>query len=257
MFLFPLFHLLLWPLKNKRMIMSESKVICVTGIDTDIGKTIATGLLGKYLFDKGFAVITQKISQTGCQGISEDILAHRKIMGMDLLQEDRQGITCPYIFPEPCSPHLAASLVGETIDLSVIKAATEKLKQTFEYILLEGVGGLLVPLHDNVTLLDYLEEQRYPLILVSSSRLGSINHTLAALELAQKRNLDVVAILYNRYLDANEVIADDSYTIFSKYMKRYGFKERVIDLHGLDEYQSKLKELKFGEIFENMKGIGS
>ncbi len=233
--------------------MSGSKVICVTGIDTDIGKTIATGLLGRYLLEQGFSVITQKISQTGCQGISDDIIAHREIMGLELLKEDREGITCPYIFPEPCSPHLAASLVGEEINLSVIRKATDKLRDNFEYILLEGVGGLLVPLNEDTTLLDYLEEEGYPLILVSSSRLGSINHTLAALELAQKRKLEVLGILYNRFMDSNEIIAEESGRVFSQYLVKYGFKDRVIDLFGLDDYEENGRDLGFQEIFEDVK----
>lgn len=232
--------------------MKKGKVVCVTGIDTDIGKTIATGLLGRYLIKKGISVITQKISQTGCVGTSEDILAHRKIMGIDLCSEDKEGITCPYIFPEPCSPHLAASLVGKEIDLDVIHSSTKELQKIYDIILLEGVGGLLVPLNEDATLLDYLEEQGYPLILVSSSRLGSINHTLAALELAKKRGLKVLAIFYNRFLDSNEIIAEDSCRIFSKYLVKNGFEDKVIDLYGIDDYNSGKHELDFAALFSSL-----
>ena len=189
--------------------MSSGGVIAVTGIDTDIGKTIATGLLARYLRQQGKRVITQKIAQTGCSGASDDIIMHRQLMGMDLQEVDKSGLTCPYLFPEPCSPHLAASLAGEKIDGSVITAATTELRQGYDYVLLEGVGGLLVPLGDDWTLLDYLQETGYPLILVSSPRLGSINHTLAALELVKGRGLDVWGILYNRFKEDNPTITGD------------------------------------------------
>ena len=96
--------------------MSTGKVFCITGIDTDIGKSVVTGLLGRYLLGRGVNAITQKVCQTGCKGISEDILLHRKIMGMALTDEDRQGLTCPYVFSEPCSPHLAGSLENTVIE---------------------------------------------------------------------------------------------------------------------------------------------
>ena len=189
--------------------MSLGIVIAVSGIDTDIGKTVATGLLGRYLRQRGKRVITQKIAQTGCLSVSEDIIRHRQLMGMDLQEVDKSGLTCPYIFPEPCSPHLAASLAGKKIDGGVITAATTELRQGYDYVLMEGVGGLLVPMGDDWTLLDYLQETGYPLVLVSSPRLGSINHTLAALELAKGRGLRVQGILYNRFKEDNPTIASD------------------------------------------------
>jgi dethiobiotin synthetase len=218
--------------------MPQGSVLCITGIDTDIGKTVATGLLGRYLRQQGYTVITQKIVQTGCLGLSDDIAVHRQLMRISLQDADRKGLTCPYIFPEPCSPHLAASLAGKEIDCAVITEATTELRRDFDYVLLEGVGGLLVPLNTEWTLLDYLEEAGYPLILVSSPRLGSINHTLAALELAKNRGLHVLGILYNRFDEDNPVIAKDTAKIFSIYLKKHGFANCVFDLHGCKTYSN-------------------
>ncbi len=216
--------------------MPEGIVIAVTGIDTDIGKTVATGLMGRWLRLQGLTVITQKIVQTGCRKLSEDILKHRQLMEVELEDVDCNGTTCPYVFPEPCSPHLAAALVGGTIDCRVITAATRSLQQQYQYVLLEGVGGLSVPLTREVTLLDYLQEQSYPLILVSSPRLGSINHTLAALELAKIRGLTVKGIIYNRVGEENRRIVEDSKKVFSSYLKRFGFADCLVDLFDCDAY---------------------
>jgi dethiobiotin synthetase len=216
--------------------MSTDGIYCITGIDTDIGKTVVTGLLGRYLRQQGQTVITQKIVQTGCSGISDDILRHRQLMGMELQDVDRDGLTCPFIFIKPCSPHLAALLEDKEIDCSVITTATTILRKEFDIVLLEGVGGLSVPLNSELTLLDYLEEVCYPLVLVSSPRLGSINHTLAALELAKGRGLQVVGIIYNRYFENDPRIAEDSAKVFSKYLRRYGFHDCVIDLFGWLDY---------------------
>ena len=77
------------------------KVIFVSGIDTDVGKTVATGIYAKKLMEQGFSVITQKMIQTGCKNIADDLLVHRKIQGIDLTKEDLQGDTCPYLFEYP------------------------------------------------------------------------------------------------------------------------------------------------------------
>jgi dethiobiotin synthetase len=228
--------------------MSQGNVLCITGIDTDIGKTIATGLLGRYLRAQGYTVITQKIVQTGCSGLSDDIIRHRQLMGMALQEVDHAGLTCPYIFPEPCSPHLAASLTGREIDGAVITEATAALRRDFDYVLLEGVGGLLVPLRDGWTLLDYLEETGYPLILVSSPRLGSINHTLAALELAKGRGLSILGIIYNRFKEENPVIAEDSARVFARYLRKLGFADCVVNLYGSKSYD-KGQTPDFGMLF--------
>lgn len=214
------------------------RVYCITGIDTDIGKTVTVGLLARALRERGVNVITQKAVQTGCAEISEDIVVHRRLMGIDLLDVDRENLTCPYLFSVPCSPHLAAALDGGTIDPGRIRRATGQLQEQFDVVLLEGAGGLSVPLTEDLLFIDYLEKEQYPLILVSGPKLGSINHTLNGLELARRRNLQVAALIYNRFIDEDERIADDSREIFKKYMISNGFSGPVIDIFPLAEYQS-------------------
>lgn len=214
------------------------KVYCITGIDTDIGKTVAVGLMARALQERGIKVITQKAVQTGCTDISEDIVVHRRLMGIDLLDVDREELTCPYLFSVPCSPHLAATLDGRTVDIDRIRRATDLLLEQFDVVLLEGAGGLSVPLAEDILFIDYLQKEQYPLILVSGPRLGSINHTLNSLELARRRNLQVVALIYNRFIDENERITVDSKEIFKKYMIKNGFSGPVIDLFPLSEYWS-------------------
>ncbi len=210
--------------------MAPGKVICISGIDTDIGKSIATGLLGRYLLGLGRSVTTQKICQTGCVGISEDLCTHRRLMDLDLQPEDREGLTCPYIFKEPCSPHLAARLEGKTMDLRRITAATDELRRRYDYVLLEGVGGLMVPLQQDVLLADYLSEHDYTHVLVSCSRLGSINHTLAAMEILARRKMEIAGIIYNRFMDTNEAIAEDTRRCIAHFMRTWGMDGAIVDM---------------------------
>ncbi|KJS01821.1 MAG: hypothetical protein VR65_07865 [Desulfobulbaceae bacterium BRH_c16a] len=229
--------------------MTLPQVYCVTGIDTDIGKTIAAGLLAYSFRQNGINAITQKIVQTGCVGMSEDIIRHRQLMEIELLPADHQGLTCPYVFPVPCSPHLAAGLAGEEIDCQVIRNSTAALLVKFDLVLLEGAGGMMVPLNSRCTLLDYIEREKYPLILVTSSRLGSINHTLSALELAGHRKIEVAAIIYNCLTDTDRRIVEDSREVFSNHMKKHGFPGPVIDMLPLEAYERTGRKPDFPQFF--------
>ena len=179
----------------------KGTVLFITGIDTNIGKTFATGMIACALAEKGKKVITQKMIQTGCTEVSEDIEMHRKIQGIPFTEEDKAGLTCPYIFTYPCSPHMAAEKDGKTIDLSVITEATRRLQEKYEYVLLEGAGGLMVPNDFHSLAIDYVKEQGYPVILVTSGKLGSINHTLLSLYACKQYGIPV------RTVPAHHIVA--------------------------------------------------
>ena len=214
------------------------KVYVVSGIDTDIGKTVATGIVAAALQQGGCSVMTQKFVQTGCTGISEDILVHRQLMGMAPTEDDCCGLTCPCVFPEPCSPHLAASLVGREVDLKKIEDASRTLLERHDILLLEGAGGLSVPLRSDFLFIDWLMEKRYPLLLVTSPRLGSINHTLAALELCKWREIKISAILYNVHgCNVAPAIVEDSRMTIERYLYRFGFAAPVLTLQSVGKEQ--------------------
>lgn len=202
----------------------------IAGIDTDAGKTFTTGLIAKYLLESGKTVITQKFAQTGCKGISEDILTHREIMGVPLFDVDKNMTTCPYVFDYPASPHLASKMQNSKIDLAKIDESTRILQSQFEYVLLEGVGGMHVPITMDYSVLDFLEEKKYPVILVTSSKLGSINHTLLSLEIAQKRKIPIHGLIYNHYPAKSEFILKDSIKVFDVYLKKMGFNCPIIEI---------------------------
>jgi len=212
------------------------RVFCITGIDTDIGKTIVTGLIARSLLKRNITTITQKIAQTGCTGISEDILRHREIMGIGVQAEDESYLTCPYVFSVPCSPHLAADLDNRSIDPEVVKNATRKLLQNYEIVLLEGAGGVSVPLTRELLFIDYVEKEDLPLILVTGPKVGSINHTLTTLEIASQRGISVHGIIYNTFGASDERVCLDSREIFKQYLSFYGFNNMVVDVHSLEKY---------------------
>ena len=146
----------------------KKNVYFISGIDTDAGKSYATGYLARELNRKGQRTITQKFIQTGNTGHSEYIDLHRRIMDIALTDDDREGLTMPEIFSYPCSPHLASRIDGRPIDFDKIERATEELSHRYDIVLLEGAGGLMVPLTEEFLTIDYVAQKGYPLLFVTS-----------------------------------------------------------------------------------------
>jgi dethiobiotin synthetase len=223
-------------------------VYFITGIDTDIGKTYAVGLATRFLRQRGTNVVTQKMVQTGtAKTVADDILLHRQLMGIEPLPEDTSGMTCSYLFRLPASPHLSAALENRHIDPNVITAATSRLLETFPVVLLEGAGGFHVPLRRDYLIADYVQEHKYPMILVTSGRLGSINHTLLTLESAVNRNIPLAGIVFNHYPPSDAVIRDDALRIFRDKLAELGRPGALVEIPEIDLRQ--IPDIDFSPIF--------
>lgn len=213
--------------------MKHYPVIFVSGIDTDAGKTYATAWLVQLLASQGIRAITQKFIQTGCEGSSEDIEAHRRLCGTGLQPEDLDGTTAPIIFTYPASAQLAARIDGREIDLSLVDASTAKLCSRYDCVLVEGAGGLMVPVTDDFMAIDYVATRRLPVVLVTNGRLGSINHTVLSLEAIAARGIELAAVVYNHYFDTDPVIAEDTRAFIGRYVARHFPYAPVLDLPAL------------------------
>lgn len=208
----------------------KKTVYFVSGIDTGIGKSYATGYLAREWNRKGIRTITQKFVQTGNTGLSEDIELHRRLMGTGLLEEDKTHLTMPEIFTYPCSPHLAAEIDGRPIDFEKIEQASRRLLERYDAVLLEGAGGLMVPLTRNLLTIDYVARRNYPLILVTSGRLGSINHTLLSLEAVAARGIRLHSVMYNLYpQEEDKIIQHDTEEYIRTWLQKK-FPETLFEL---------------------------
>ena len=92
----------------------------------------------------------------------------------------------------------------------------------------------MVPLNSDTLLIDYICEQDYPIILVSSSKLGSINHTLLSLEVLKKRNMNIIGLVYNQFPNSDSIITKDSEQIIKKYLKKYFPKSGFVSIPKID-----------------------
>ncbi|MBD5297515.1 MAG: dethiobiotin synthase [Paramuribaculum sp.] len=211
-----------------------AEIIFISGIDTDAGKSYATGFLARLLAEEGKKVVTQKFIQTGNTGFSEDIELHRLLTATGPLEADRAGLTAPIILSYPASAQLAARLDGVEIDLSLIDNATARLAEEFDTVLIEGAGGLMVPITDDFFAIDYCVTRRLPVALVTNSRLGSINHTILSLEAIKSRGLKLHSVLYNTYFDKDPVISADTRAFIERYVRRHFPETPILDIPSIN-----------------------
>lgn len=168
--------------------------VFVTGTGTEVGKTVVAATIARTLTAEGQRVHVFKPAVTGLdEGVETDHALLRRASGSD--QSDAE--IAPYRYGPPASPHLAAALAGEEIDPARLREAAATAAEGAEAIVCEGVGGLLVPLSPSYLVRDLAADLGYPLVVVASPGLGTINHTLLTVEAARAAGLDVAAIVLN------------------------------------------------------------
>jgi dethiobiotin synthetase len=175
--------------------------VFVTGTDTGVGKTmVAAGLLGA-LRQAGSDAVPMKPVQTGCSRrhgvwVAPDLEFSLKAAGMTPGAKDLARMA-PYCFRPACSPHLAARRGGQRISLSRIRGAFQELQSAHDFVVVEGAGGVLVPLDDRRTMIDLMITLGIPVVLVARPGLGTINHTLLSIRALRLAGLDILAVVIN------------------------------------------------------------
>lgn len=210
-----------------------SETLFISGIDTDAGKSYCTAWLARQMMDRGLTVATQKFIQTGNVGRSEDIELHRSLTGTGPIPEDADLTTSPVIFSYPASAQLAARIDGREIDLSAVDRSRELLSSRYDVLLIEGAGGLMVPVTDDFLTIDYITSRKLPLALVTNGILGSINHTILSLEAIASRGIELKYILYNTFFDRDPVIAEDTRGFIARYVARHFPAAQILDVPAL------------------------
>jgi len=168
----------------------------ITGTDTGVGKTWICGYLAGFLRAQGVRVVTQKWVQTGCAGYSEDLARHQQLSGFTP-DPALAPLLNPYCFPFPASPHLASAREGVVIEAEVILSAYRALAAQFELVLVEGAGGVCVPLTDHLLTIDLVARLHLPAVVVVRNGLGCINHALLTLEALRARQIPLLGLIVN------------------------------------------------------------
>ncbi|MBN2713092.1 MAG: dethiobiotin synthase [Planctomycetes bacterium] len=179
-----------------------AKSLFITGTDTDSGKTVITCGIARMLKRKGYSVGVMKPVASGCFERDGLLVSDDSIKLKKAAQSlDPMRVITPIALEHPLSPHMSARMDGVLMPKDhisrLIREAFEILASEHDIVIVEGVGGLLVPICDNYTIGDIASELGLDTIIVARDRLGMINHTLLTVEAAQKRNMKVNGIILN------------------------------------------------------------
>jgi dethiobiotin synthetase len=169
--------------------------IFVTGTDTGVGKTVVTAGLARMLREAGHQVGVLKPVETGWRGpgaAPPDAHLLAEAAGRD------PGLVVPYVFEEPLAPLVAALRAGETVDLQRLDAAWDA-QQGFDHALVEGAGGLAVPITDALDMAGLARRWGLAVLIVSRPSLGTLNHTFLSVHYARSRGLPILGVVVCDY----------------------------------------------------------
>ncbi|HXX56956.1 MAG TPA: dethiobiotin synthase [Thermodesulfovibrionales bacterium] len=183
----------------------------ITGADTGVGKTIVAGALIRVMQVRGIQSCGMKPIETGCSRVGgglfpSDGMFLKRVARMD---EAINHIT-PYCFETPVAPLVASEIEGREIDVGVIRSEFGLLLEKYRTVVVEGIGGILVPIRRDYFVIDLIRELGLPLVVVSSPSLGTINHTLLTVNHALREGITVAGIIINFRKPPENTIAEQT-----------------------------------------------
>ena len=180
--------------------------VFITGTDTGVGKTLVTAALALQLKKQGLTVGVMKPIETGVSSSREaqsDAARLRSIIESD----EPLGAIRPYTFELPVAPLAAAQKEGQAINLETIKKVYRLLSSRYDAMVVEGVGGVRVPITPNITVVELIKSLRLPVVVVGRSGLGGINHALLTIEALQRSRIPILALVLNQTESARSAVA--------------------------------------------------
>jgi dethiobiotin synthetase len=192
------------------------KAIFITGTGTEIGKTVVTSFLSLALQELGMKTKIFKPIQTG---LAEESSSFADQYWYETVIGEEAGSTGMYYMEPAVSPHLASQLTHTTVEPKLIKNKILEFKNQYDVVLVEGAGGLAVPLvengHEFYMTKDLIQECELPTIIVSLAGLGAIHHTVTTVSYAEKYNIDIIGLIFNHF-DLNNMIHVDNVRAIQK-----------------------------------------
>lgn len=172
--------------------------IFITGTDTGVGKTALTGAIARVLREDGIDVGVSKPIATGCRPEGEGwISCDVEFLCQAASCCDPLEIVCTYAFEDPVAPRVAAERAGREIFLPDIISNYFVLLGAHDLVLMEGIGGLLVPLNRSQTLVDLIRLIHTPVLIVSRNQLGTLNHTLLTIDCLKRKKIPIIGVILN------------------------------------------------------------
>ena len=217
--------------------------IFVTATNTGVGKTFFSYLLCSSLKDLGYKVGYWKPVETGANPYPQDA----KLLSELLNQPLKETVT--YTFKLPLAPAVAEKYEGEKIDIERLKEIYRRKVEYFDILVVEGAGGLAVPVKGNYTYGDFAKELNLPVLIVSDAKLGTINCSFLTAFYGKSLNLNLVGFVFNRFTGEDFSERDNPSVVEELTGLKVWFKIPETDLRGY-----KLEEETLRELLKEIKG---
>ncbi len=191
--------------------------IFITGTDTGVGKTVIAGAIVRALKRKGLKVGVMKPVETGCARKGDVLIPSdgEFLKYMADLDISINEIT-PYRFETPVAPLVASEIEGVYISPERILEVYKGLTRKFDFVIVEGVGGLMVPIREDLFVADLVSYMGIPLIVVSVNKLGTINHTFLTVDAARTKGLDIEGLIFNHIRQSDDVSVDSNISVIKR-----------------------------------------
>lgn len=184
------------------------KGIFVLGTDTGVGKTVIAAGLTLALRERGIRVGVMKPIATGCSGHPGRLVSTDAAYLMEAAMMDAPVLINPIRYRNPVAPSVAAVVEKTEVNVDRIVEAYKKLCKEFDFVIVEGIGGVLVPIKENYFMSNLVEALDLDALIVTSSKLGTINHTLLSVEALLSRGIEIAGIIMNGVERANFSLAE-------------------------------------------------
>ncbi|MEC2075082.1 dethiobiotin synthase [Metabacillus fastidiosus] len=189
----------------------------IAGTDTDVGKTVVTALLTAYFHKKGEKVIPYKPVQSGALEVEEKLVAPDIQIYKQALPELNQKAINTYLLKKASSPHLAAREENIQISPYLIVEYIRLLEKKYDVVLVEGAGGLIVPLRDDgYSIIHLIKDANIPVLLVARAGLGTINHTILSIMAMREAGIKIAGIIMNQLEKGDQIIEQDNRKMIEK-----------------------------------------
>ncbi len=217
------------------------KGLFIAGTDTGIGKTFVAAGLATALRAKGVNVGVFKPFESGVGSGHSDYKILKEASG----STDPDDWICPYRFEEALAPAVAGERAGVVIDWCQVTDCFESIAVKHDFVIVEGAGGLLVPLAPEKTNIDLIRECEFPVLLVAPLGLGTINHTLLSLEYLKSRKIACVGVVLNQITERSGVAEETNPSILEKLAP--------VGVLGVVPFQRKPEPAVFDRILEKIR----
>jgi dethiobiotin synthetase len=183
----------------------------VTATDTEVGKTVIAGAIAHHFLRQGARVAVCKPIATGCVNRREGLVSEdAEFLASCADARFPLDLICPVRYREPLGPQVAADRAGAPVDWPAVDRSLRLMSAESDVIVVEGVGGVLVPLDQDHTVLDLARWLKLPAVVVARPGLGTINHTLLTVDALRRADVRVAGVVINRYPADGATVAEET-----------------------------------------------